>query len=183
VKTYRDASTEEAFDFTVTVPRTTTQLTEEQLYHKFKLISRETENFTLWNSDGILQRFESAEAVIEMYVPWRLSFYELRRQKLIGDTTESIRLQSEIIRFIRYYLANVKFFRDTSKKELVELLLSEKFVDYDRLLSMPIWNLTKDKIAELEKKLEDLRHYLKVLESDTAGEMYKRELKAFKYEE
>jgi hypothetical protein len=48
---------------------------------------------------------------------------------------------------------------------------------------MAIWNLTKDKIAELEKKLEDLRAYLTKLEADTAVTMYKRELTAFKYNE
>lgn len=183
VKKVADASTEESFDFTLTVPRTTTAMTEEQLYTKFKLISRKSENFTLWNASGVLQRFESAEAVIEMYVPWRLGFYEKRRLKLIADTKETIRLESERIRFIRFYLANVKVFRDTSKKELVEILLKENFVDYDRLLGMAIWNLTKDKIAELEQKLDELRTYLKTLESDTATDMYKRELKAFKYVE
>lgn len=183
IKDYDDASTEQAFKFTVKVPRSTTELTEEQLYTKFKLVARETENFTLWNSEGILQRFESSEDVISMYVPWRLSFYEVRRQKLIGDTIESIRWMSEIIRFIRYYLANTTVFSGTPKKELIELLLSKQFNDYDRLLGMPMWNLTKDKIAELEKKLEDLGTYLKTLEADSAGEMYKRELKQFKYDE
>jgi DNA topoisomerase-2 len=183
IKDYEDASTEDDFSFKITVPRSTTSLTEEQLYTRFKLFTRESENFTLWNSQGILQRFESAEDVIAMYVPWRLSFYEVRRQKLITDTRESVRWQNEIIRFIRFYLANVTLFRDTSKKELIELLLSEKFVDYERLLGMSIWNLTKDKIAELEKKLVDLKSYLATLESDTAHDMYRRELKAFKYEE
>jgi DNA topoisomerase-2 len=183
IKDYDDSSTEDSFNFKVTVPRSTTALSEEQLYQKFKLISRDTENFTLWNASGTLQRFESAEDVIHMYVPWRLSFYEVRRQKLISDTRESIRFQTEVVRFIRYYIANVKVFRDTSKKELIEVLLENKFEDYDRLLSMAIWNLTKDKIAELEKKLEDLRAYLTKLEADTAVTMYKRELTAFKYNE
>lgn len=183
IKDYEDFSTEESFHFKVTVPRSTTQLDEEQLYMKFKLIARESENFTLWNSDGVLQRFESAEDVISMYVPWRLGFYEVRLQKLIADTKESIRLQSETIRFIRYYLSHVNLFRDTSKKELIELLLKQDFVDYDRLLSMQIWSLTKDRIVELEKKLTDLKAYLTELESDTATDMYRRELKAFKYEE
>lgn len=178
-----DASTEDAFEFTVKVPRSTSILPEAELYKKFKLISRDTENFTLWNDQGKLQRLPSAEAVIEMYVPWRLSFYEIRRQRMIADTAEQIRFQSEVVRFIKFYLSNVKTFRDTSKADLVEILLSNKFPDYDRLLSMAIWNLTKDKIAELEKKLVDLKAYLATLKADTAGEMYKRELKSFKYEE
>ena len=181
---YDDDSSEDSFNFTVKVPRSTTSsFNLEQLYQKFKMTTRDTENFTLWNADGILQRFESAEDVIHMYVNWRLGFYEKRRQRLIEITTEEIRWLSEVVRFIRFYLANVKVFRDTSKKELIAVLLENKFEDYDRLLAMSIWNLTKDKIAELETKLEDLKAYLASLESDTAGEMYKRELKAFKYEE
>lgn len=182
IKDYEDSSTEDGFNFRVTVPRTTTALPEEHLYQKFKLTSRDTENFTLWNSSGVLQRFESAEDVISMYVPWRLGFYEQRRQKLIADTKEAIRWQSEVIRFIRFYIANVNLFRDTSKKELIELLLQNNFIDYERLLAMQIWSLTRDKIAELEKKLEELKAYLASLESDTATKMYLRELKAFKYE-
>ena len=178
-----DASTEEAFEFTVKAPRSTTVLPIEQLYQKFKLVSRDTENFTLWSPENRLVRYPSAEAVVEMYVPWRLGFYETRRQKLIVDTTESIRFQSEVIRFIRFYLANTKTFRDTPKKELVEVLLQNKFVDYERLLSMTIWNLTRDRIEELEKKLVDQRAYLASLQEDTSIAMYKRELKAFKYEE
>lgn len=182
IKQYDDNSSESSFDFTVSVPRSTTSLDLEVLLKKFKLIGRGTENFTLWDTSGVLTKYQSAEDVIENFIPWRLAKYEDRRQKLIADTTESIRLQSEVIRFIKFYLANTKTFKDTGKKELIALLLSKDFVDYDRLLSMTIWNLTKDKIAELEKKLVDLKAYLASLQSDTNTEMYKRELKAFKYD-
>ena len=183
IKDYEDSSTEDSFNFKVMVPRSTTALSEAELYKKFKLTSRDTENFTLWNANGTLQKFSSAEDVISMYVPWRLGFYEVRRQKLISDTTEAIRFQSEVVRFIRFYIANVKTFRDTSKKELIEVLSANGFIDYEKLLGMSIWNLTRDKIAELEKKLDDLKAYLETLKIDSAPQMYRRELKAFTYEE
>jgi len=183
VSDWEDASTEESFDFTVKVPRSTTAQSMDWIMTKFKMITRDTENFTIWNKEGRLQRFESAEAVIEEFVAWRLGFYEIRRQKMITDTKEAIRFQSEVVRFIKFYLANTKVFSGTGKKELIELMQKNGFDDYDRLLGMAIWNLTKDKIDELEKKLTDLKAYLKTLESDTADAMYKRELKAFKYEE
>jgi DNA topoisomerase-2 len=183
IKDYTDSSTEESFNFEITAPRSTTVLDHETLLTRFKLHGRDTENFTLWNIEGNLQRFESPEHIIEAFVPWRLEQYGKRREVLLQQTTEQIRFQSEVIRFIRFYLSNTKTFKDTSKKELIELLLSKDFTDYDRLLSMQIWNLTKDKIAELEQKLADLKAYLAQLEEDTPIEMYKRELKAFKYED
>ena len=178
IKDYEDRSTEAGFDFTITVPRSTTALDTDELYKKFKLISRDTENFTVWDIDGILRRFESAEALVEAFVPWRLSMMETRRQFIIADLKEQVRFASEVIRFIKFYLANVKVFRDTSKKELIEVLLENRFVDYERLLSMQIWSLTKDRIAELEGKLAALKSELAKVEADTAAEMYKRELKA-----
>ncbi len=183
IKGYDDRSTESSFEFIIDCPRSTTNLDHETILKKFKLIGRDTENFTLWNVEGVLQKFESAESIIEAFLPWRLERYEDRRKKLIDETTEQIRYLSEVIRFIRFYLANTKVFKDTGKKDLIELLLENKFVDYDKLLSMPIWNLTKDKIAELEKKLIDLKAYLASLKADSANEMYKRELKAFTYKE
>jgi DNA topoisomerase-2 len=181
IKDYEDRSTEEAFDFTITVPRSTSALDIEELYKKFKLISRDTENFTLWGIDGILKRFDSAEDIIAAFVPWRLSQYEVRRQKLMGDSEESIRWMSEKLRFILFYLSNVDQFKNKKKDDLIALLIKNEFVDYDKLLQMAIWNLTKDKIDELKAQIADEKKVLAVLKSDTAQEMYKKELKEFKY--
>lgn len=181
IKQYDDASTEDSFSFTITCPRTTTALGIDELYTKFKLISRDTENFTLWTPEGELHRFSSAEEVVEMYTQWRLQFYEVRRQRLIADITEQIRFWAELIRFIKFFMANTKLFRDTSKQELVELLLENNFKDYEKLLSMPIWSLTKDRIEESGKRLADAKQTLENLENDDATAMYRRELLAFKY--
>ena len=183
IKDYHEQSTEDGFDFTVNVPRSTTELDEEDLYKKFKLLARDTENFTLWNENGVLERFDTAEDIVERFVAWRLQRYEDRRQKLIDQTSESIRWLSEKLRFILFYLDNVDQFKNKKKDDLVALLVKNKFVDYDRLLSMTMWNLTRDKIEELKKEIEEQKKYLQTLKDDSASEMYKRELKAFTYEE
>ena len=45
---------------------------------------------------------------------------------------------------------------------------------------MPMRNLTHDKIAELEKDVEDLKLQLASLQGDDAASMYRRELKELK---
>lgn len=181
IKDYEGSPTEHGFEFVVTVPRSTTALDIDELYKKFKLISRDTENFTLWNENGILERFESAEAIVERFTTWRVARYEDRRQKQIKDTAEQIRWLSEKLRFILFYLDNVNAFKNKRKEDLVTLLLKNDFVDYDRLLQMSMWNLTRDKIEELKKEIADLKKHKAALEADTAIEMYRRELKEFKY--
>jgi DNA topoisomerase-2 len=181
IKDFEDRSTEEGFEFVVTCPRSTTALDHEELLKKFKLISRDTENLTLWNENGILERFETVEDIIERFVAWRVARYEDRRQKLIAETTESIRWMNEKLRFILFYLSNVDAFKNKKKEDLVKMLLENKFEDYDRLLQMAMWNLTKDKIDELKKQIDEEKKHLAGLEADTAQAMYKRELKEFKY--
>lgn len=183
IKDYEDNSTEDGFDFVVNCPRSTTILDEEVLYQKFKLISRDTENLTLWNTDGVLKRYGSVEEIIEEFVVWRLDKYEVRRQKLMTLTKADIEWLSEKIRFINFYLKNHNKFRNAAKKELIEMLLENKFDRYQELLSMPIWALTKEKIEELENDLAAAKQRLAELEGDTAAKMYNRELKDFKYEE
>lgn len=181
IKDYDDASTENAFSFTVTCPRTTTSMDIMDLYVKFRLITRDTENFTIWQPDGTLSRLNCAEDIVRLFVAWRVGYYEVRRQKLIADTTEDIRYASEVIRFIKYFMSHTKVFRDTTRKDLIQVMLDNNFIDYERLLAMPIWSLTHDRIADMNQKLEDSTTKLTTLESDDATSMYRRELMAFKY--
>ena len=181
IKDFEDRSTEEGFDFLVTCPRTTTTLTETRLYEKFKLISRDTENYTLWNEEGSLEKFDSAEDIITRFADWRLGCYETRRQKLIAETKEQIDLMNEKLRFILFYLDNTEAFRSKNKKDLIELLTQNGFESYDKLLQMPIWNLTKEKIAELEDSITQKKTYLQSLMVTTAVRMYSAELLEFSY--
>ncbi len=181
IKDFESRSNETTWDFTVVVPRSTSALDIEELYKRFKMIKRDTENFTLWNERGTLEDFGTAEAIITRFTEWRLTKYEERRQLLIKNVTESIRWISEKLRFILFYLDHVDQFKNKKKEDLIALLLKNDFVDYDRLLQMQMWNLTREKIEELKSEIGDQKKYLASLKSDTAVEMYRRELKEFKY--
>jgi DNA topoisomerase-2 len=179
IKDYESGgSTEDGFEFIINVPRSTTALDEETLYQKFKLIAKDTENFTLWNVNNQIQKYIYPEEIIREFTTWRLGRYEDRRQMLINKTKIDITWSNMKIKFIQYYLKNTKLFKDTSKAELVKIL-EPLFPEYERLLSQSIWSLTKDKITELENELVKQKVYLTELEENTAKSMYLRELKEF----
>lgn len=181
IKDYDDNSTVDGWEILVYTNRAfLASHTDEELIDKLKLTAREGENITVWGADGKIKCFDSPEELIEYFVSIRLGLYEVRRLKLIEQTLESIRWAEDKIRFIRFYLNNTELFKNTGKKDLVELLLKNDFPEYDRLLQMPMWNLTRDRIVELEKELEELRKRAQALEADTAKATYVRELKEFK---
>jgi DNA topoisomerase-2 len=182
IKDFDDDSKEAEFKFTVTCPRSTTAMQHEELMRKFKLIARDTEIFTLWNEDDTIERFDTPEDIVTRFVEWRLKWYEVRRVRLIEQTTEEVRLLNEKLRFILFYLSHVDEFKNKKKDELIKLLLDNDFTDYDELLRMQIWKLTHDEIEKLKKEIGDRAKFLDDLQDDTAQKMYERELKQFKYD-
>lgn len=171
-------SDKKGFEFIVRVPRTTLVKSDEELKKLFKLVSKESENLTVWNGDGVLTRYENVEALLMDFVIWRLDRYEDRRQALIKKVQADIAWASLKVRFIKFYLREYKFFRDTGNKELQARLVAEGFDRHDELLAMPMRNLTHDKILELEKDIVDLKLQLEGLKNDDAASMYRRELKS-----
>lgn len=180
IKDYDDHSTEKAFKFIINCPRATTYLSEEVLYKKFKLISRETENFTVWLPHDKLKKFESANDLCDYFVLFRLEKYEERRLKLIENYTHDLNWLKTVLRFIHFYLKNSDKFKNTSKDKLIELLIQNKFSEYEKLLSLQIWSLTRDKIEDLEEKIKNTQEIIDSLEKDNNIDMYIRELESLK---
>lgn len=180
IKDYDDDSSEDQFNITISAPRSTTMIEIDKLYEKFKLITRDTENLTLWAHNSKLRVFKDTATLIDYFVDFRIGKYEERRRILMKMTEEDILWINEKIRFINFYLANHQKFKNTAKKELIDLLLANNFERYSELLSMQLWVLTKDRIDELENELQSKLDYLDTLESTTPEKMYQQELKELK---
>lgn len=180
IKSFINQSDKNGFDFTISVPRFTSGQTDDELKKLLKLVSRESENLTLWDTNGVLKRYDCAEQIIEEFVAWRLARYEDRRQALIRLTEAEICWLDERIRFIKFWLANTNELKGLGKKELLARLAGEAFSQPEKLLNMSIWSLTKEKVEELEQELAEKVEYLEKLMNDTPKEMYSRELKELK---
>lgn len=178
---YDNLSDKNGFEFVIRIPQETVEKSDDELKKLFKLISRETENLTVWNGDGVLTRYRCVEDLLVDFVYWRLERYEDRRVALIKKLEADIAWATERYRFIMFYLKNVNYFRDTETKIIHDRMTAEGFTRNEDLLSMPMRSLTKQKIAELMAEVEKLKLQVTELESDTPDAMYKRELKSLKF--
>ena len=176
VKSYVDNSSEEKTEFIVTCPRDTLRKTHDEILKTFKLVSRDTENFTVWTETGRLKKFESAKALIEWFVAFRVTKYEQRRLKLIDEAQDRLDRLSERGNFIRYYLENTGWFSKTKKDEIYHALTLKGFVNIDDLMSIKVYNLTSDQIEELKRKIIAEEQLLELLNKTTAKDMYLKDL-------
>ena len=181
VKGYSDDSKESFTLFTVKCPRETTAHSKEELLKIFKLVARETENVTVWLDTGRLKKFDGVDSLLSWFVKFRTEKYEVRRLKLIDQYLADLVLANEKIRFIKFYIANAKWFSTSKKAEIEERLLKEKFIHTDELMSIRVYNLTKDQIEKLEADIIELEKTLEFYRTTTAQKMYTKELKELKF--
>lgn len=177
VKDFDNNSTENGFDFEIKVPRDVGKLDQEELKKLFKLISRQSENITLWNIDGQLQQFETVYDAIKQFVYYRLDKYEARRVT-----------QLEILEDEMDFLRNKKLFilewnaldnPGKMKNTAIEDHMVRKGVKQDylsRLMNLRISSLTLDLIKELEAEIKKKQARISELQKITATELYKKDL-------
>ncbi len=181
IKDWSDSSTEDGFDFTVSIPRTTGYLDHEAIMKTFKLITKDTENFTAWGHDGKMKVFETPSEIVTYFVDYRLNKYEERRLTQIANLEIDLAWANEKLRFIKFYIKNSDQFAKKNKIELKELLDKNKFVEIDRLLQIRIYSLTADEIAGLEKEIDTIKNDIAALKNLTNKEIYLKELNELKF--
>lgn len=175
IKDYDDNSTEESFDIDVYFQRgILIGLNDDELLLKLKLTTTVTENLTCWLPTGKLRKFDNVQAIIKYFIDWRLEKYTVRISKLLELVDIDILNISERIRFIKFYLQNVDKFKDNSKKDL-EIYL-DQFGFSMSMLELKMYNLTKDKIEELDSSLIGLNKYKTALLKTTNLKLYTKEL-------
>lgn len=176
VKSYVDNSSEEKTEFVVTCPRETLRKPHDELLKTFKLVSRDTENFTVWNESGRLRKFDSAKQLVEWFVNFRLHKYEERRLKLIEESQNRLDVMNERARFIRFYLDNTDWFSKSKKSDIIARLDNLNFTRIDDLMAIRVYNLTGDQIEELKNKIQAEQENLDRLNATTAKELYLKDL-------
>ena len=183
-----------------------TGLTElEKLFHLSSSISC-CNTMNLYDENNKLKNFKSPEAILEYYYTLRLTYYELRRQNLIKNLQQELFLLSTRARFILDVINDVVKVRNIPKADIIKKLEMEKYpkmVDgtltsldkmtekqrndssygsYDFLISMPIYNLTKEKVDELLKEKENLENELKIMNEKNDKILWEEDLKLFEAE-
>jgi DNA topoisomerase-2 len=182
IKDYTDDSTEQGFEFILDVPRDVTKMDRAKLLSALGLVSKDSENYTLWLDNGKIRVYENTRAIITDFVEWRLQRYEERRTKKISLLEVDINRYSERKRFIELYIQNnwSTTFSKIKKADIEKILTDLKFENTDDLLSIKIYNLTMDEINKLNKKIEELNTECDVLRKSTPKDIYLKELQVLK---
>ena len=182
IKDYDSYSTDTKFHFKLTCPKSALQESDESLMSKLKLVSKVSENLTVWitdNDTNKIKAFKDANELLEYFVSVRLPYYEKRRLALITQLNHDLEILEEKAKFIEYYLENSIAISKMKKTELYKTLESNGFKNIEVLLSIKIYNLTLEAIETLNKSIKKTLKEIKSLESTNATKMYIEDLTNF----
>ena len=174
------------FNDTSTLDKLWNSPNHEALEKLLKLSSSiTTSNMHLFNYDRIMTKYYCPEDILAEFCFHRFKMFSIRRDNLISHHQNDINKASARVRFIKIVNDDSHPFdvRNRTKSDILtdlELLKFPKFADtFDYLLDMPIYSLTLERIAKLEKEVSDLKSHIDILKNTSTATMWKNDITTF----
>ena len=191
--------TDETIDFTLTIDPELINKYEnnEQIYEKLKLSkSLKMNNMHLYTADGQIKKYDSPNEILIDFYNTRLQIYTKRKEYLIGKLSRELDILKWKKMFIENVLDNKIIIYKQKKASIIDRLVELKFpklstnsdnsnISYDYITDIPLFNLTQEKIDELNEKFNAKEEELKHIQTVTETEQWIYELDEFveKYKE
>ena len=159
-----------------------------ELVKKLKLsTSLSMRNMVMFNTQGTLKRYETAEQILEEFYPVRLELYSKRKAHMLTLLRNDLVLLSNRVRFIDAVINSTIEIRDRPKNEIEAELTRLQFAtlgepseqSYEYLLGMKLWTLTREKIISLREAAKLKQEEIEELERTDEKTLWERDLNRF----
>ena len=141
-----------------------------------------TTNMHLFDSNEQLKKYESIEDIISDYYDRRLEMYNQRKKHQLEVLKDELVLLSNKAKYIMALLDDSIDLRRKKRKEIVSLLVSEEYDeyqgDYNYLIKMPMDSVCEENVARLLKQQGDKELEMKTLEKMPIETIWFNELDA-----
>lgn len=153
----------------------------EKTFHLVKKVS--IGNMHLYNKNGAITRYDTIEDILNEYFDVRLELYQKRKDHKLETLEKQLKLISYKVKFILMIVEKKLDINNKKKSEIEEKLVQHKFpkIDdsYNYLLSMPIYNLTQEKIEELKKQEQEKQTEFDTLVGMKPQKLWEKDLDEF----
>ena len=184
---YKDNNTDTKVHFELSFEEDYLNTTKDidKTFHLFKKYS--ITNMHLYGPEGHIKRYDSVEDIMRDYYKVRLEMYQKRKSHQLAILEHQVKVISNKVKFILMIIEKKMEINNKKKLEIEEKLETLKFskigrtkddtkVSYDYLLTMPIYNLTQEKIEELKKQQEEKQAEYNELNKKSPQDIWTEEL-------
>jgi DNA topoisomerase-2 len=184
---YKDNNTDTKVHFELSFDEDYLNTTKDidKTFHLFKKYS--ITNMHLYGPEGHIKRYDSVEDIMRDYYKVRLEMYQKRKTHQLAILEHQVKVISNKVKFIMMVVEKKLEINNKKKQEIEEKLESNKFpklgrskddtkLSYDYLLTMPIYNLSQEKIEELKKQKEEKEAEYNELNKKSPQDIWTEEL-------
>ncbi|KAJ1961864.1 DNA topoisomerase 2 [Dipsacomyces acuminosporus] len=167
-----------------------------------------TSNMVCFDREGRLRKYASAEEIISDFYPLRLRYYQLRKENMAEQLGRELQTADNRARFVLEIIQKKLVINNRKRVDIIKDLKDRGYIpmpkaakariagdldsgaaadeesekddgsDYDYLLSMPIWNLTLEKVDKLMKEKGEIQLKLEHLLAKTPVDIWNEDLDA-----
>lgn len=145
-----------------------------------------TSNIHMFDETGKLKKYENVDDIVLDYYHVRIATYQKRKDYLVADMQERMRVLSNKARYIEYTLVDKIDLRRKTAETVNAMLDQHGFDrvdgDYKYLVKMPMDSVTNENVDKLRKECENTKHELALLMGTTLEQMWLNELQLLETE-
>ena len=156
-----------------------------KLFDVMHLVKSLPETLCCIDENNRVREFTSIQEILDAYIEIRLKYYNLRKDYLLKSLEDSLKKLSSKYLFIKAIVDKTLVVSNKKKDEIVKQLEKMPKIckindSYDYLLAMPIHSLTKEKLEELKKQIEDAKAEYKQIKETSIQTMWTNDLHELK---
>ena len=130
-----------------------------------------------------IKKYESALSIIQEFYVVRLGYYQKRKDYLLAKLQYDADIMANKIRFIREVVAETIYVHKLKKADLETYLETENYMkhedSFDYIIKIPVYNLTIDKVTDLEANIAKAEDEIKNLADKSPQAIWGEELDDF----
>jgi DNA topoisomerase-2 len=167
---------------------------KNEIIEKLKLTTTiALSNMYLYNTKGILEKYESPLEILKEFYGFRLEMYVKRKAHYMKFLINELEILKYKVKYIKDVLDDKVIVAKKKRDEVIEQLAKGGYPklsknlnatndekSYDYLASMLLWSLTSEKIEELQNEYDEKKKEYDDYNSTTEIELWKREIVEFK---
>ena len=151
IKTFSNNSNDTDIDFTVEIPGS---VQPGEIERELCLTSTISTNNMHLLVDGNVVKFDTVESIARHFCDRRLVYYQMRIQSILGSVGERIAELMNKIKFINSICDGTLEISGVPIEEARARIIALDLIEPDTLLSIPIKNLTLERVQKLQSDLE-----------------------------
>ena len=202
IKDFREYHTDTTVKFAITMtPQKMKEAENEGIEKKFKLSSSlSLGNIVCFDPHHKIKKYDSPEQILEDFYDLRLEFYHKRKAYLTDALTKEWNKLDNKVKFILEIIEGTLKIQNRKRDDVIKDLKSKGYQpfgkesevqeetadtdfeaggNYDYLLSMPLWSLTRERVESLKRDRDEKEAELEKLLALSSKDLWKIDLEAF----